>query len=95
MNLRFDHVVKRLGLVLVLSGLAITGAAAESNLSPCLDPATKLEAGGDVADKELAAARQACAHLQQSGLDRKTRRRIDHAASTLSDEEQRRQVPRP
>lgn len=84
--------MKRLALVLVLSGLAITGSLAGSNLSPCLDTATKLDAGGDVTDSELAAARQACAHLQQSDLDRNTRRRVDHAASTLSDELQRRQA---
>jgi hypothetical protein len=82
--------MKRLALVLVFS-LAITAAVAGSNLSPCLDPATKLDAGGDVSDNELAAARQACAHLQQSDLDRGTRRRVGHAALTLSDEEQRRQ----
>ena len=87
--------MKRLGLVLVLSGLAITGAAAGSNLSPCLDPATTLGAGGDVTDGEITAARQACAHLQQSGLDRSTRRRIDHAASSLSDEQKRRQASHP
>ena len=87
--------MKRLPLVLVLSGLAITGVVAGSNLSPCLDPATKLDAGGDVTDEELTAARQACANLQQSGLDRKTRRRIDHAASTLGDEQQRRRGSHP
>ena len=58
----------RFALVLVLSGLAISGAVAGSNLSPRLDPATKLDAGGDVSDNELAGARQACAHLQQSGF---------------------------
>jgi hypothetical protein len=56
------------------------------------DAATTLDAGGDVSDKELAAARHACAHLQQSGLDAGTRIRVDHAASTLSDEQQRRQA---
>jgi hypothetical protein len=72
----------------VFSGLAITGAATENTLSLCLEPATKLAAGGDVTDKELPAARQVCAHLQQSGLDRKTRRKFDHATSTLSDEQE-------
>jgi len=46
--------------------------------------------GGDVSDKELAAARQACAQLQQSNLDADSRRRVDHAASDLSDEQQHR-----
>jgi hypothetical protein len=84
--------MKRLGLVLVLSGLAITSAAAESNLSPCLDPATRLGAGGDVSDEELTAAQQACSHLLQSGVDSQTRKRIDHSASLLSDEQRRRQA---
>jgi hypothetical protein len=84
--------MKRIALVLLFSGWAITGAAAGPDLSHCLDPATKLDAGGDVSDKELAAARQACAHLQQSESDEGTRRRIDHAASTISDEQQHRQA---
>ena len=84
--------MKRLALVLLLSSLSIHGAAAVSDLSHCLDPATKLDAGGDVSDKELTAARQACARLQQSGLDAGTRLRVDHAASTLSDEQQHRQA---
>ena len=82
----------RFCLALLLSGLAISGAMAGSDLSSCLDPSTKLDAGGDVSDKELIAAQQACAHLQQSGLDAGTRLRVDHAASTLSDEQQRRQA---
>jgi hypothetical protein len=65
---------------------------AGSDLSPCLDPATKLDAGGDVSDKELSAARQACAQLQQSNLDSATRIRVDHAASILSAEQQHRQA---
>ncbi len=84
--------MRRLGLALLLSGFAINAAIAGSDLSSCLDPSTTLDAGGDVSDKELTAARQACAHLQQSGLDAKTRVRVDHAASTLSHEQQRRQA---
>ena len=84
----------RFCLALLLSGLAISGAMAGSDLSSCLDPSTKLDAGGDVSDKELIAAQQACARLQQSGLDAGTRLRVDHAASTLSDEQQRRQASR-
>jgi hypothetical protein len=84
---------RRLALALLLSSLAINGAVAGSNLSRCLDPATTLDAGGDVSDKELTTARQACAHLrQQSGLDAGTRLRVDHAASTLGDEQQHRQA---
>ena len=84
---------RRLALALLLSSLAINGAVAGSNLSRCLDPATTLDAGGDVSDKELTTARQACAHLRQSGgLDAGSRLRIDHAASTLGDEQQHRQA---
>ena len=79
-------------LILLLSSLSISRAVAGSDLSLCLDPGTKLDAGGDVSDKELTAAQQACAHLQQSGLDRKSRLLVDHAASVLSDEQQRRQA---
>ena len=86
------ELMRRLGLGLLLSSLAITGAVAGSDLSHCLDPSTKLDAGGDVSDKELSAARQACAQLQQSNLDSATRLRVDHAASTLTDEQQHRQA---
>jgi hypothetical protein len=84
--------MRRLGFALLIFGLAITGAAAGTDLSHCLDPSTKLEAGGDVSDKELAAARQACAQLQQSNLDHATRIKVDHATSNLSDEQQHRQA---
>jgi hypothetical protein len=84
--------MRRLGLGLLLSSLAITGAVAGSDLSHCLDPSTKLDAGGDVSDKELSAARQACAQLQQSNLDSATRIRVEHAASILSDEQQHREA---
>jgi hypothetical protein len=84
--------VKPFVLALVLSTSVISGAVAESDLSHCLDPSTNLDAGGDVSDKELAAARRACAQLQQLGLDEATRRRVDHAASTIIDEQQRRQA---
>ena len=83
---------RRLALALLLSSLAINGAVAGSNLSRCLDPATTLDAGGDVSDKELITARQACAQLRQSGLDAGTRLRVDHAASTLADEQEHRQA---
>jgi hypothetical protein len=84
--------MRRLALALLLTGLATNGAIAGSDLPRCLDPSTTLDAGGDVSDKELSAARRACAHLQQSGLDSATRLRVDHAASTLSDEQQHRQA---
>jgi hypothetical protein len=80
----------RIALALLVSGLAINMAAA-SDLSQGLDPSTKLDAGGDVSDKELNAAIQTCAKLQQSGLDAATRLRVSHAASDLSDEQRHRQ----
>jgi hypothetical protein len=64
------------------------------------EPLTEFEAKGAddsgqqnrVSDKELVAARQACAQLQQSNLDSATRIRVDHAESNLSDELQHRQA---
>jgi hypothetical protein len=83
--------MKLFALVLLLSGFGISEAAG-SDLSHCLDPATTLDAGGDVSDKELKAARQACGQLQRSQLDQSSRLRVDHAASSLNDEQQRRQA---
>ena len=86
------HLKRCLALALLLFSLGHQGAVAGSNLSRCLDPATTLDAGGDVSDKELTTARQACAQLRQSGLDAGTRLRVDHAASTLGDEQEHRQA---
>ena len=84
--------MKRLALVLFLSGLSIHSAVAANDLSHCIDPVTKLDAGGDVSDRELTTAGQACAHLQHSFLDEPSRLRIDHAAATISEEQQRREA---
>ncbi len=87
-----------LALVLCASvphGVAAIGASAlaqNSELSRCLDPATILGAGGDVSDKELAAAQSACAQLKQSSTDRETLARINGAAGTIAKEMQRRQA---
>ena len=59
-------------------------------LSRCLDTSTKLEAGGDVGDKELAAAQQACASVKQSSKDSKTIARVNAASSNLTAEAGRR-----
>jgi hypothetical protein len=56
--------MRRLGLGLLLSSLAITGAVAGNDLSNCLDPSTRLDAGGDVSDKELSAAQPVSHRLQ-------------------------------
>jgi len=88
----------RFVLALALCGLALygpiaahAGAKAESGeLSLCLDTSTKLEAGGDVSDKELAAALQACARVKQSSKDSQTIARVNAANSNLAAEAQRR-----
>ena len=64
----------RVILALTLCSLALygptaaqAGAKAEGGeMSRCLDTSTKLEAGGDVSDKELAEAQHACASVKQS-----------------------------
>jgi len=79
----------------LLNGTAVIGASAlaqNTGLSRCLDPATVLGAGGDVSDKELAAAQSACAQLRQSSTDRETLARINGAAGTIAKEMQRRQA---
>ena len=67
----------RIVLALVLCCAAMHGAAAAAGtakaanegLASCLDPSTTLLAGGDVGDKELMAAQNACARLKQSSSD--------------------------
>jgi len=87
----------RLILVLFLCCVAlhaltpISAQAAGDALSLCLDTSTTIEAGGDVSNKELAAAQSACAHLQQSTQDHKTLTRVNAAAANLTAEAQRRQ----
>jgi hypothetical protein len=74
------------------AAVAVRGARAADPLAACLDPSTKIEAGGDVSDKELAAAEAACAHLKQTTQDDKTLKRIDAAAANLATEAKRRQA---
>jgi hypothetical protein len=70
--------------------LADAARAAAPDLAPCLDPATVIGAGGEVSDKDLAAAQSACARLQQSTQDEKLLIRLQAAASTLASEAKRR-----
>ncbi|MGD0533405.1 MAG: hypothetical protein ABSA62_14350 [Methyloceanibacter sp.] len=56
----------------------------------CLDVATKLEAGGDVGDKDLGAARQACGRAEQSVNDPAVKPKLDAGSSTINDESARR-----
>jgi len=82
-----------IGLALCAAALVAAGASAQAagnELSSCLDPSTAIEAGGDVSDKELAAAQNACAHLRQSTQDPKILGRINAAAANLAAEAQRR-----
>ena len=90
----------RIGLAIVLCCVAVHGAAAaggtakaaNEGLARCLDPSTALLAGGDVGDKELVVAQNACARLKQSTSDRHTIARIDAAAANIADELRRRQT---
>jgi hypothetical protein len=87
-------------LGLALCSVALLGAmgagasakAASTELSSCLDASTTLNAGGDVGNKELTAAQNACARLKQSAPDQKTLARINAAAATIADEVKRRQA---
>ena len=72
-----------------------TATAAGGELSSCLDPSTTLLAGGDVGDKELMAAQDACARLKQASSDSHTIARIDAAAANIADELQRRRASKP
>jgi len=86
----------RVILVLTFCSLALYGPTAASagaeggEMSRCLDTSTKLEAGGDVSDKELAEAQQACASVKQSTKDTETIARVTAAASNLTAEAGRR-----
>lgn len=88
----------RFGLALVLCSAllqALTWAdssaeAAGIDLAPCVDASTTLGAGGDVSDKDLAAAQSACARLKQTTQDHKLLVRINAAAANLAAEAQRR-----
>jgi hypothetical protein len=78
-------------LLFGLSLAAGTQASAASNdLSLCLDASTRLEAGGDVGDKELQAAQAACARLAATQPDHAESIKINAAVATLNDERQRR-----
>src|SRR6476660_10096250 len=81
--------MRRLALALLLCSLGIIGAATGTDLSHCLDPSTKLDAGAMIPTRNWL---QACAQLQQANLHSATRIRVDHAASNLINELQHRQA---
>ncbi len=77
-----------LGTVLAVA----TARAADKDLAQCLDVATTLEAGGDVTDKALTAAHQACEHAKQTVNDASSRTKVNAAYATVDDETRKRQV---
>ena len=80
-----------LTLVIALSfAVAGGGHASANDLPVCLDVYTKLEAGGDASDKELATAQQACARLLQTTQTSDAKRKTDAAAAAIAEEQQRR-----
>jgi hypothetical protein len=65
-------------------------AAADHDLTLCLDTGTKLDAGGDVSDKDLSAARQACQRAKHVTQSEEVQRHLNAAAVTVEDESARR-----
>jgi hypothetical protein len=93
-----EEIMPRLILALALCCVALPAAAASNakpaanDLSLCVDTWATLGAGGPVSDKELAAAQNACAHLQQAPQDDKNVARINAAAEAIAAEVKRRQA---
>ena len=82
---------KTLMLLLGLCLEAVAPAKAAGNdLTLCLDTTTRLDAGGDVSDKELAAAQAACARVAAAQPGHEESVKITAAFATLGDEHQRR-----
>ena len=76
-------------LGLILAAISVAHAAS-NDLPTCLDVYTKLEAGGDSTDKELATAQQACARLLQTTQTSNAKRKTDAATAAIAEEQQRR-----
>jgi hypothetical protein len=72
--------------------LAVAANAAGADLTLCRDTRTKLDAGGDVSDKELSAARQACQRAVQVPQDAEVKPKLDAAAVTVEDEAAKRHL---
>lgn len=70
-------------MALILAGGS--NARAGNDLQICLDAGTKLEAGGDIADKDLLAAQQACSRAQQAKQEPDIRPKLDAAAVTVGE----------
>jgi len=83
--------IRSLILLVALSFIvAGSGHASANDLSVCLDVYTKLEAGGDVTDKELVTAQQACARLLKTTQTSDAKRKTDAASAAIAEEQQRR-----
>ena len=82
----------RVVVALVLAGILTTSAlaAANSELTRCLDAWTTIGAGGDISDQALKAAQSACAELKQSSTDKDTLARVNAAAESIDEEAKRR-----
>jgi hypothetical protein len=79
----------RLLLLTALACLLLSGtmaAAADHDLTLCLDTGTKLDAGGDVSDKDLSAARQACQRATHITQTEEVQPKLNAAAVTVDDE---------
>jgi hypothetical protein len=78
---------------LLAMALGVAAAwAADKDLLLCLGVTTTLEAGGDVTDKELAAAHHACEQAKQTIHDESTRPKVDAAFAAVDDETRKRQA---
>ena len=80
-------------MTLILAG-GSNARAGGNDLSICLDAGTKLEAGGDIADKDLLAAQQACSRAQQAKQEPDIRPKLDAAAVTVGEEQHGRDASR-
>jgi hypothetical protein len=80
-------IIALLGLVFIS---ATAAHAASNDLTTCLDVYTNLEAGADIADKDLTSARQACKRAQLTTLTSDAKRKTDAAIVSIGEELQRR-----
>jgi hypothetical protein len=90
---KVSAMTSRRQISIVLFGLCLASVpanAASDDLALCLDISTRLEAGGDVGDKDLAAAQAACARLAAAKPDHAESVKINAAIATLGDERQHR-----
>lgn len=72
-----------------LVAAAVSNASA-GDLSLCLDTSTKVEAGGDVADKDLQAAQAACSRVDATKPAHEEQVKVTAAIASLNEERQRR-----